>query len=696
MNTKIWYGVLCGILVMCVGLGIVYANAEGGQTNGAGSVSYIGNGFAKLAGTGSVDINATSGGSLLVVKGHASVNATGGKCIATEKNRCIETGEYTLCENFTTAVCRNFTTAHIVGKNTKVFVKGNGTLSAEGTGKILVGTIVKKDVRGGVGSVSYEGKGFVKIAGNGSIDISSVTNATRVLIVGGEVQTSMKCKETGKGHGKATFCSGVGNIHVSGKNIKVLGVGKGTLSAKGTGKITVVAISIWEKHKEPNVTALQPVLKLNKTASNYSLHVGGGSVTYYYNATNTGNASLINISISDDKCSPVHCPKNNLTAGESMICNCTVTINQTTTNIATATGNYSGTIVNASANATVIVAALQPVLKLNKTASNYSLQVGGGNVTYTYVVNNIGNVNLTNITVSDDKCSTINCSGITTLAIGQNITCNCTMFINETTTNIATATGNYSGTIVNASANATVIVTALQPGIKLNKTASNYSLHVGGGNVTYYYNVTNTGNLNLANINVSDDKCSPVSCPKNTLTLGESMICTCVANLTQNTMNIANVTGTAPNGQVVSDSDNKTVIVEERNRSAMRTIGFWKHQFAVATGNNNGQAQIDSATLQSYLPTDVFGTKIETLQKGYDVLWLKKATMEERAIQQCFATLLNFENGAASNDTLVDTNYDKKPDMKFSDAITAATSKFNGGNYENAKNICDSINNMDE
>ncbi|PKP57442.1 MAG: hypothetical protein CVT89_04505 [Candidatus Altiarchaeales archaeon HGW-Altiarchaeales-2] len=258
MNTKIWYGVLCGILVMCVGLGIVYANAEGGQTNGAGSVSYIGNGFAKLAGTGSVDINATSGGSLLVVKGHASVNATGGKCIATEKNRCIETGEYTLCENFTTAVCRNFTTAHIVGKNTKVFVKGNGTLSAEGTGKILVGTIVKKDVRGGVGSVSYEGKGFVKIAGNGSIDISSVTNATRVLIVGGEVQTSMKCKETGKGHGKATFCSGVGNIHVSGKNIKVLGVGKGTLSAKGTGKITVVAISIWEKHKEPNVTALQP------------------------------------------------------------------------------------------------------------------------------------------------------------------------------------------------------------------------------------------------------------------------------------------------------------------------------------------------------------------------------------------------------------------------------------------------------
>ena len=118
----------------------------------------------------------------------------------------------------------------------------------------------------------------------------------------------------------------MGNIHVSGKNIKVLGVGKGTLSAEGTGKITVVAISIWEKHKEPNVTALQPGIKLNKTASNYSLPVGGGNVTYYYNTTNTGNTSLINISISDDKCSPVHCPKNNLTAGESMICNCTVTI----------------------------------------------------------------------------------------------------------------------------------------------------------------------------------------------------------------------------------------------------------------------------------------------------------------------------------------------------------------------------------
>jgi len=241
MNTKILYGVLCGILVMCAGLGEVYANL----TNDAGSVSYTGNGFAKLFGDGSVDINATSTGSLLIVRarGDTSVDVTGGRCVSTEKDKCFETDEKHKCRNFTTVVCRNFTTAHIVGKNTKVFVKGNGTLNAEGNGKIWVGTIVKKDVREGVGNVSYTGTGFVKIVGNGSVNITAVTNDTKILVVGGEIQSSMNCKQKGKGHGKATFCKGAGNINVSGENIKLLAHGKGTLSAEGTGKIMVVSVS---------------------------------------------------------------------------------------------------------------------------------------------------------------------------------------------------------------------------------------------------------------------------------------------------------------------------------------------------------------------------------------------------------------------------------------------------------------------
>ena len=42
-----------------------------------------------------------------------------------------------------------------------------------------------------------------------------------------------------------------------------------------------------------------------------------------------------------------------------------------------------------------------------KTASVPSLPVGGGSVTYTYVVTNTGNVPLTDVSVSDNKCSPV-------------------------------------------------------------------------------------------------------------------------------------------------------------------------------------------------------------------------------------------------------------------------------------------------
>jgi len=38
---------------------------------------------------------------------------------------------------------------------------------------------------------------------------------------------------------------------------------------------------------------------------------------------------------------------------------------------------------------------------------------------------------------------------------------------------------------------------------------------------------------------------------------------------------------------------------EEEPTGDLRTIGFWKHQAAVATGNSRGKAQIDAETLAS-------------------------------------------------------------------------------------------------
>ncbi|NJM42486.1 MAG: hypothetical protein HC853_17980, partial [Anaerolineae bacterium] len=49
---------------------------------------------------------------------------------------------------------------------------------------------------------------------------------------------------------------------------------------------------------------------------------------------------------------------------------------------------------------------------------------------------------------------------------------------------------------------------------------------VAGSTVTWTYIVSNTGNTALVNVSVSDDVIGAVTCPQNTLAVGESMTCT--------------------------------------------------------------------------------------------------------------------------------------------------------------------------
>ncbi len=252
---------------------------------------------------------------------------------------------------------------------------------------------------------------------------------------------------------------------------------------------------------------------------------------------------------------------------------------------------------------------------------------------------------------------------------------------------------------------ATTLASACDAGIGVVKTADPTTI-CDGDAVTYTYEVTNTGTVNLTGIVLDDDKLGTINCPKTELVPGESMTCTATTNLYIGNpwndyaivRNVVTVSGTGTTGEFVYRRDDATVTIWrcDREREEMRTIGFWKHQFAVATGNNKGHAQIDSTTLKSYLSIDVFGNTIETLDEGYGALWIKKAPMEDRAIQQCFGTLLNFANGAALESTPVDINYDKVLDTTFGDAMDDAENRFLSGDYEGAKDICDSINNMDE
>jgi len=140
-------------------------------------------------------------------------------------------------------------------------------------------------------------------------------------------------------------------------------------------------------------------IDVNKTA-NETMIQSGETVTYTYNVTNTGYFNLTNITVTDDKCLMVDCQKDNLTAGESMICNCTATITENTTNEVTVTGTAPNNDIVSDSD-TAYVQVIAPSIDVNKTANETMIQ-SGETVTYTYNVTNTGDVNLTNIVLVDN------------------------------------------------------------------------------------------------------------------------------------------------------------------------------------------------------------------------------------------------------------------------------------------------------
>jgi uncharacterized repeat protein (TIGR01451 family) len=163
-------------------------------------------------------------------------------------------------------------------------------------------------------------------------------------------------------------------------------------------------------------------------------------------------------------------------------------------------------------------------------ANNDKVNSVGDTVQYDYTVKNTGNVTLTNIVLKDDNGTPDNPLddptidlGVTTLAPGQS------------------ATGKYEGKLTQAAIDAAklkniAIVTGKPPGvdskpvtdtdeqtvfptgtpaITLVKTAgaivdfNNDNIQSAGDKVTYTYTATNTGNVSLFNVSLSDDNGTP-------------------------------------------------------------------------------------------------------------------------------------------------------------------------------------------
>ncbi len=217
-----------------------------------------------------------------------------------------------------------------------------------------------------------------------------------------------------------------------------------------------------------------PLIGITTVPQPLALPKGPGSVTYNYAVKNfLRELPLTNIRVADDNCSPVKYLSGDdnadgkLDFNETWRYSCTATVATTTQSTATATGNVNGITATHQANATVVVGSSIPpplvsIVNITKVAYPLSLPSGGGQIDFTYKVTNPGVAALSDVTVTDDKCSNISgklgdTNGNNLLDTNEVWTFACAATLTQTTTNTAEVTAFANG--LKAVGRATITVT---------------------------------------------------------------------------------------------------------------------------------------------------------------------------------------------------------------------------------------------
>jgi uncharacterized repeat protein (TIGR01451 family) len=425
------------------------------------------------------------------------------------------------------------------------------------------------------------------VTNTGNITLSNLTVIDNKI-----VDSAIKCPSPSTTNAIATLAPGstvtcTGTYAITQANINVGSITNiATLSASVPAGAT--SVSSVTDSKTVTLTAA-PSLSLAKSGS---LNAGpngradaGDTISYSYVVTNTGNVTLSNVEVIDDKiandATNIDCPSggptnviSTLQPGDSVTCVATYSVLQadvdagSVLNTGTAT---SGSTTTTGTRTVTLTAA--PALTISKSgtlnAGTNNVADVGETISYSYVITNTGNVTLSNVEVTDDKVasSVIQCpSGgtsnvVASMAPGATVTCVATYVVTQANiddgliTNIGTVT---SGTT--SATNSKTVNLAGNPSLEVTKSGvlrmgSNGRADVGDV-IDYSYAVKNTGNVTLTNLTITDDKITNdavnIDCPDGGATnviasLEPNQTVTCVASysVTQSNLDAGNVTNTA-------------------------------------------------------------------------------------------------------------------------------------------------------
>ena len=315
----------------------------------------------------------------------------------------------------------------------------------------------------------------------------------------------------------------------------------------------------------------------------------GDTLTYTFDVNNTGNVSLTPVTVTDAKCAAVPTLiSESLTAdtilevGELQVYSCTsIPVTQTEIDAGAVFNSVSVTGTPPSGpppppvedNLTTPVTAA-PSFTVEKATSSTPSNAGD-TLTYTFDVNNTGNVSLTPVTVTDAKCAAVptliseSLTADTILEVGELQVYSCTSIpVTQTEIDAGAVFNSVSVTGTPPSGpppppvedNLTTPVTAA-PSFTVEKATSSTPSNA-GDTLTYTFDVNNTGNVSLTPVTVTDAKCAAVptliseSLTADTiLEVGELQVYSCTSiPVTQTEIdagavfNSVSVTGTPPSG----------------------------------------------------------------------------------------------------------------------------------------------------
>ena len=321
-----------------------------------------------------------------------------------------------------------------------------------------------------------------------------------------------------------------------------------------------------------------PALNVTKDAAESSVDAAGDVIHYTIVVTNTGNVTLTGVSIDDPLLSNEDCDgvagapyvKSGFTLapGAQLTCTGTYTVTQADIdnngggdgdidNTVTADTNETGPD---TASAAVPI-DYNPALNVLKTVTSvdgdnqapFLVDAAGDVISYSITVFNTGNVTLTGVSVDDPLLSNEDCDGVAgapyvntgfTLNVGSSLSCTGSYTVTQADLdnngggdgdidNVVTADSNETGPDTDDAS-----VPLLQSSsLSITKDATESSFSKLGEVIHYTITVTNTGNVTLHNVDVTDSQVANLVCapaePVADLAPGASISCTASHTIVQ-------------------------------------------------------------------------------------------------------------------------------------------------------------------